>query len=301
MRIVGFLGDHPRSEFTLSEIARALTMSKTSCQGILAALGEFGTVTKDPGTLRYSIGPAVIGLGIAATERFDFLDVARVEMDEFCAQDGLHWNMGVLSGHEAVVVAASPSGTLGMAPGQRIALTPPIGLVFLGWSSPEFVAWWLDKSTDAEDPELRRTYEHAIEVTRRRGFSIGRKSEAQTRFAEALRSLVHSVEQSELVDTARILLEELAFEEYFHDILDSGHQYEVEFLSVPMFGRGGDMIGAITVGGFQGVLTGTEVFELAGRLSERAKRIADTHAGGPVGEEAPGLGALSRPPGDRSA
>jgi DNA-binding IclR family transcriptional regulator len=281
MRIVGYLGDHPRSEFTLSEISRAVGLSKTSSQSILAALAESGTVTKDLRTLRYSIGPAVIGLGIAAAERFDFLDVARMELEEFCAPEGLDWNVGALAGNDPVILAASTLGSLGLAPGQRVAITPPIGLVFLGWSPPEFVTSWLMRSTVYDDPVLRRKYEKAVEVTRRRGFSVGRKSETQTKFARALGMLVNEVERSELAETARTLLAELTLEEYYLEIVDSDHKYDIEFLSVPMFDRSGTMLGAITVGGFQNSLTGTQVLEFANRLSERSKRIADTHSGGP--------------------
>jgi DNA-binding IclR family transcriptional regulator len=282
MRIVGYLGERPRSEFTLSEISRAVGLSKTSCQSILAALAESGTVTKDMRTLRYSIGPALIGLGVAATERFDFLDVARMELEEFCAPEGLDWNVGALAGKDPVILAASKVGTLGLVPGQRVALTPPIGLVFLGWSPPESVTSWLMQSTDYDDPVLRKKYEQAVEVTRRRGFSVGRKSETQTKFARALGTLVKEVERSELAETARALLAELTLEEYYLEIVDSDQQYAIEFLSVPMFDRSGDLLGAITVGGFQSSLTGAEVLQFANRLSERGKRIADTHAGGSI-------------------
>jgi DNA-binding IclR family transcriptional regulator len=282
MRIVGFLGDHPRSEFSLSEVARAVDLSKTTCQSILAALCESGTITKDLATLRYSIGPAVIGLGIAAAERFDFLGVARVELEEFCAPEGLDWTVGALVGQDPVVLAASKRGSLGVTPGQRIALSPPIGLVLLGWSPPELVTRWLRESGDFEDPVLREKYRAAIDVTRVRGFSVGKKSEAQSRFVGALGSLVNSVERAELVETARALLAELTLEEYFQDIVDSDQEYAIEFLSVPMFDRQGGLLGAITVGGFKNPLSGREVLEMASRLGERGKRISYTHAGGPV-------------------
>ncbi len=180
------------------------------------------------------------------------------------------------------MLAASKRGSLGVVPGQRIALTPPIGLVLLGWSSPEFVTRWLMESADFEDPVLRGKYRAAIEVTRKRGFSVGKKSEAQSRFVRALGSLVNNVERAELAETARTLLAELTLEEYFQEIVNSEQECAIEFLSVPMFNRLGDLLGAITVGGFQRPLSGREVLEMAGRLSERGKRISNTHSGGPV-------------------
>jgi hypothetical protein len=110
----------------------------------------------------------------------------------------------------------------------------------------------------------------------------GKKSEAQSRFVRALGSLVNNVERAELAETARTLLAELTLEEYFQEIVNSEQECAIEFLSVPMFNRLGDLLGAITVGGFQRPLSGREVLEMAGRLSERGKRISNTHSGGPV-------------------
>src|SRR5205823_1625778 len=57
--------------------------------------------------------------------------------------------------------------------GQRLPLVPPLGTVFVAWSSPSEIDEWLRRlGPSAADAELTR-YREAVETVRQRGYSLG--------------------------------------------------------------------------------------------------------------------------------
>jgi DNA-binding IclR family transcriptional regulator len=295
MRVLCFLGHSPQSEFTLSELARALSINKSSCLSILTALEEFGFVVRNSDSLRYAIGPAHIGLGTAAAQRYDFIDVAAIELDRLSRDDGLYWNLGTMAGMEMIVLAASaprvPSSPV-MRPGQRVALTPPLGLVYIAWAPSDLVQRWLQQAIRAgEDADPEHLYRCALGTTRERGFSVGLQSQAQVRLIQSLSQLADGPEWT---SRARALLEDLRFDEFLLVAIDADREYPVTFLSAPVLDDAGRLIGAITIGGFTRLLPGREILVYGDRLKDSAQRIARAHAGrhgnddvsGPAGAEA---------------
>ena len=87
--MLDFLADDPHSEYTLSEIARAISHNKASCSGILHTLEESGLVSRHPIRKRYSVGPALIRLGNAANERFRVIGLATAEVTRLASQLGV--------------------------------------------------------------------------------------------------------------------------------------------------------------------------------------------------------------------
>jgi DNA-binding IclR family transcriptional regulator len=286
-RIVQLLADHARSEFTLSEIARVVLVNKTSCLSILGALVESGSVVKHPATLRYAIGPAHLGLGAAASQRYDFLEVARVELDRLCEQEGLYWNVGTLSGTEMIVLAASDPRppTLGFGPGNRLSLTPPFGLVYVSWSPPEVVEAWLNRAVPDHDGAQLDIYRQAIETTRRRGYSIGVRSAKQAHLLRHFEDLRHHPDEPRLGEMAEDLLHDLAFGEFVLAEIEANGLYEVSFLSVPIVDDRGSMVAAVTIGGYPSALLGTELGERCAELVAASRRIASAL---PASEARPG-------------
>jgi DNA-binding IclR family transcriptional regulator len=275
-RIVQLLADKPRSEFTLSEIARFVTLNKTSCLSILGALVESGSVVKHPATLRYAIGPAHLGLGAAASQRYDFLEVARVELDRLCVDQGLYWNVGTLSGTEMIVLAASDPRppSLGFGPGNRFSLTPPFGLVYVSWSAPKVVDAWLERTVPNGDRSQLGSYRRAIDTTRRCGYSVGVRSAKQARLLSHLEDLRRHPEEPELIEVAEDLLHNLAFGEFVLTTIEPDGVYDVSFLSVPVLDEDGSVFAAATIGGFPLALSGLQLEKKGSALKEAARRIA---------------------------
>ena len=61
----------------ISEISRALDISKSTVHGIASALEGQGALIKDPVSKRFSIGYTLIELGKKAYARIDFKEIAR--------------------------------------------------------------------------------------------------------------------------------------------------------------------------------------------------------------------------------
>jgi DNA-binding IclR family transcriptional regulator len=288
-RIVQLLADHPRSEFTLSEIARTVVLNKTSCLSILGALVESGSVVKHQATLRYAIGPAHLGLGAAASQRYDFLEVARVELDRLCEPEGLYWNVGTLSGTEMIVLAASDPRpiSLGFGPGNRFSLTPPFGFIYVSWSAPEVVEAWLKQAVPDGDPAQLANYREAIQMTRQRGYSVGIRSAKQARLLSHLDDLRRHPDQPELIDRVDDLLGDLELGEFVLSEIEPDRLYEVSFLSVPILDDLGSVVSAATVGGYPRALSGGQLEGRCTALAFVARRIASALHQGDV--RPPGL------------
>lgn len=74
---------------SLSRIAEALGLHKSSCSYILRTLQHSGLVELDPTTKSYSLGPALIGLGAAAARRRDILKMGRKPIEALVERTGL--------------------------------------------------------------------------------------------------------------------------------------------------------------------------------------------------------------------
>src|SRR5688500_1362500 len=79
--VLNLLAQHPGARYTLSEIARDLSVNKATLHAILWALTEGGYLVRDPEGKSYALGPALVAVGNAALSSFSAADVARPHMD----------------------------------------------------------------------------------------------------------------------------------------------------------------------------------------------------------------------------
>ena len=91
-------------------------------------------------------------------------------------------------GDEMVIVdRAGPVRPIGLtvAVGYRFPLVPPMGTVFMAWSSPEAIDEWLRRvGPDVTEAELDR-YRLALGAVRERGYSAGLDADGSRSLAEA--------------------------------------------------------------------------------------------------------------------
>src|ERR1700712_3101139 len=86
--ILNFFADHPTQTFTLTDLVRALKLSRATCHALLTGLVDAGYLyrTHDKS---YVMGPALVSIGRIAQENMSPLQVAQPEMrslaDEFDA------------------------------------------------------------------------------------------------------------------------------------------------------------------------------------------------------------------------
>ena len=136
--ILDFFADHPGQTFTLTDLVRALKLSRATCHALLTGLVDSGYLyrTHDKS---YVIGPRLVAIGRIANEHFSPLQVAQPEMralaDEFSAICSAFFR----EGDEVVVRARAASiSQLGFSipQGARLQLRPPFGAIYFAWSTP---------------------------------------------------------------------------------------------------------------------------------------------------------------------
>jgi len=86
------------------EIARALTMTKSTAHRLLGTLTRRGWVRKAPGDLKYTIGLKVLSIGSVILNRTTFLEAAVPISRELARATGEAIYLGVQEGNDVVII-----------------------------------------------------------------------------------------------------------------------------------------------------------------------------------------------------
>lgn len=77
--ILNFIADHPRQSFALTDLVRALKLSRATCHALLTGLVDVGYLYRTSDKT-YVLGPVLAAIGRTAAEHFSPLQVAQPEM-----------------------------------------------------------------------------------------------------------------------------------------------------------------------------------------------------------------------------
>jgi DNA-binding IclR family transcriptional regulator len=150
--------------------------------------------------------------------------------------------------------------------GARIPLVPPLGTVFVAWSTPDQIDAWLRRvGPGTTEAELDR-YRQAVAAVRQRGYSLGLDPEARTRLARALPDR-GAVGQA---------IEALGHEEYVLLELQHAASYRLSIVGAPVFGADGTVVLALSLFGFPASLTAEEVPRYGNRLLQATDAVSRT-------------------------
>src|SRR6516165_107682 len=86
IEILDFLTTHPGRGFTLSELSRRLGISKATTHAILARLTDRALLARNPDTLEYRLGPALVPMGSVAERSFPALTQAKREAERLAVE-----------------------------------------------------------------------------------------------------------------------------------------------------------------------------------------------------------------------
>ena len=124
-------------EYSLTELVALLGLNKSTAHGILQTLAENRFLQRDPETLRFRLGPALIRLGHLAHEQIDVRRVARPLMSALVQETGKSVLLGTFYGSRLTIIdKVDPVGTLHVsaAIGQQVPFSAgSFGRVFLAW------------------------------------------------------------------------------------------------------------------------------------------------------------------------
>jgi DNA-binding IclR family transcriptional regulator len=264
--ILNFIAEHPGQSFTLTDLVRALKLSRATCHALLTGLVEVGYLYR-ASDKNYVLGPALVQIGRTAAEHSSPLQIAKPEMralaDEFEAICSAFFR-----DKDDVVVRerAASVAHLGFSTpvGSRLRLRAPFSAIFYAWSPKEAEAW-LENSTPRPTPEQAQAMQKSMEFGREHGFIFNVRNPAVP--AEAALEETFSPEHNEF--PVRALGE-----------LDPAQDYLLASVTSPVFDRPGHVAFVLGLMGFTHPVRGDEVERIGRQLRAACDRITGFISGG---------------------
>jgi DNA-binding IclR family transcriptional regulator len=278
--ILNFLAEHESETFTLSELARRLGMAKATGHTILATLVENGLVNRNGGR-EYSLGPAVIPLGEAASHQNRAVAIGRREIRLISEDLGLDVILTTVLDHSIVVVGKASAAQLErndlrvLYLSQRIPLAPPIGAIFVAWWDRTRIDEWLRAAHDVWAPERQQRYLEALAAVRERGYSVSAIARDDL---DEVRKILGSIDalsaEGDLSSTLGGFIEQVRNSEgYMVTRLAPSSLYELSSIAAPVFDRSGTVVLAITLKGFVDPVGAAEIEKLGERLVSAGESV----------------------------
>jgi DNA-binding IclR family transcriptional regulator len=93
----------------LSDIARAIGISRSSAFRLVQTLQSLGYLERDEETKSYGLGPRVLAIGYAFLASKDVVELARPVLERLRDETNNSAHLGILDGHDVVYVGRVPS------------------------------------------------------------------------------------------------------------------------------------------------------------------------------------------------
>jgi DNA-binding IclR family transcriptional regulator len=270
--VLNYLAAHPEERFTLSEIARATDLNKATLHAILGALTEAGFVLREEDRKTYGLGPALVALGGAAVEANPAVQLALPHMEALSNELGLDCVASTAIEDQIVILARTSSRRpfgINVEPGQRLPMSPPLGTVFVAWSSQTEIDRWLAKvGPEATKADIQR-YRQAVDSVRARGYSLGLGGDPVPRGSGS------NAKPRTLEDNVR----SIRVDEYALIELDNSSMYQLNHVGAPIFAANGRVTLALFLIGFRGDIAASEVPRYAERVRYACTAITEKIGG----------------------
>jgi IclR family pca regulon transcriptional regulator len=88
----------------VSELARAVGLSRSTTHRYVATLARLGYLQQDEESRRYRLGPRVLDLGFTALNSMELRELAAPHLRRLCEETGLTANMSILDGTDVVYI-----------------------------------------------------------------------------------------------------------------------------------------------------------------------------------------------------
>lgn len=257
--ILNFMADHPGQAFALTDLVRALKLSRATCHALLAGLVEVGYLYR-ASDKTYMLGPRLAAIGRAAAEHRSPTEVAQPELRRLADAFDVVSALFVLEGDTIHVRerAASISHVGHSIPlGAQVQLRLPSAAVFLAWTPREAQAW-LDRLDPPPLAEEREGFAATLAFGREHGFIAF----VQDADAGPLIDARGALPGAEPADRRVAMLTSIAPE----------RSYALRSITAPVYESG---VLAFVVGllGFNRTITGRELLAAADQLRQAAARI----------------------------
>lgn len=259
--ILNFMASHPGQAFALSDIVRALKLSRATCHALLTGLVEVGYLYRATDKT-YVLGPGLAAIGRAAAEHSSPLQIAQPEMraladafDVVCGAYFLEGNTLHLRDRAASLSHVGYPVPLGT----RMPLRSAQAAAFFA-HNPREVAGWLSSTDAAPSAEARELLERGMEFVRQHGFLVLVRRPGVQIYSGSL-------PEATGLDTDELPVLPVA------DI-DAAQSYPIAALMAPVLDSQGRTNFCLLLAGFNSALTGEQILEAGERLHQACTRIA---------------------------
>ncbi len=266
---------------TLSEIARDLDLSVSTCQAVLNSLTDGGFVVRSSHHRTYVLGPALIRLGQAARSITPTSGVVEAELQSLHAKLGLGCTAFAAVNDQLVLISrAGPSEAFpvrSMAAGP-FPLVAPFGATIMACRSSREIEAWL---AGAQDLDHALHLRQLLDTIRSVGFSVS-VSTSSTRvafpqFDRLLHDLEREVHSERLVREVLSLLALSGSRGYLEEELAGGDPLSVTLITAPALVGGSAL--EVHVHVYRSDIPADEVREIGGVLLGTCRSIASQISG----------------------
>ncbi len=259
--ILNFFADHPNESFTLSDLVRALKLSRATCHGLLTGLVEAGYLyrTSDRG---YLLGPALVSVGEVAKAHYSPLKAAQPEMRLLADEFDTVCSAAFREGKDVVIrerAAAVSHLGFSMPRGARLPLLPQFAGNFFVWAPPGEVKAWLDGLDPPPSENQRVALDKGIAFVRKYGYLSAERNPR----ADVDQRSSQWLYENAYVDAPLLPIFEL----------DPEARYKLSWLNAPVFNTERKVEFVMGVQGFSGEFTGAKVLSIGQRVREACERV----------------------------
>lgn len=259
--ILNFMASHPGQAFALSDIVRALKLSRATCHALLTGLVEVGYLYRATDKT-YVLGPGLAAIGRAAAEHSSPLQIAQPEMrqlaDAFDVVCGAYFLEGDTLHLRDRATSLSHVG-YPIPLGTRMPLRSAQAAAFFA-HAPWEVDNWVQRTDAPPSPERLELVQAAMTFVREHGFLVlVRKPGAVDTGVLTPDSVGRDTDELPVLPVVDI---------------DPAQIYPIGALMAPVLDNAGRASFCLVLGGFTTALSGKQVIEAGERLQAACDRIA---------------------------
>lgn len=269
--LLDFLTSGRGERFGLSELARELGISKPTCLGIVTELTECGYLVRDPKTLTYGLGPALIAAGRVAQNGFAMAGVAQTHLERLSATYGTTCTASAVVNERIMVLANTGPDTTAKV-GQTYPFAPPVGLMYVLWGPDAALDAWLAKEPTLPvrlDADYLR---QVVDECRARGYLVERLTVAGSRLHSVMAGVAAYDLPAEVRELVGELVSSLGERVYLGTDITPRSKHQVNLIAAPTFDADGrqDMVLTLHAGT---AITGAEIARRGAALRAAAKAV----------------------------
>jgi DNA-binding IclR family transcriptional regulator len=268
--ILNFMAEHPDRAVSVSDLVRALKISRTTCYDLVTSLAHVGYLHRTNDNT-YVLGPSLALVGQVAARHASPVLVAQPEMRALAEEFDVICSAFFRDGDYLVVrerVASGSNLDWSSPKGARVRMRAPFAGIFYAWSPPARAEAWLQAASPAATEEQRALMQRAMAFARQYGFTF---SVRNARFADPQDEGAQAFEDAES-DLPVMMIPEL----------DPDREYPLTSVISPVFDASREVMFLLALVGFTQKTTGRDIERIGRRL-----RGACDHISGVIGAAPP--------------